>query len=78
MFSDLICMEEDLSENQVMEFLDCMLSLTKHSTQQYMHFDDTVAEGFFQKRMISGGAGAAEGQEWMIPLSGKDSVEDWT
>ena len=43
-------MEDDLGENQVMEFLDYMPSLTKRSTQQYMHFDDALAEGFFPKK----------------------------
>ena len=52
-FSDLICMEDDLGENQVLEFLDYMLSLTKRSTQQYMHFDDALAEGFFRRRMVA-------------------------
>ena len=52
-FSDLIYTEDDMGENQIMEFLDYMLSLTKHATQPYLHFDDVVAEGFFRKRMIA-------------------------
>lgn len=52
-FSDVIYEGEDLRENQIMEFLDYMLSFTKRSRQRYIHFDDVFADRFLRRRIIT-------------------------
>lgn len=46
------CAKEYKEENQMMAMLDYMLSITKHSGQKYLSYDEKVSVGFVERRRI--------------------------
>lgn len=51
-FTDLVYTGGYIEANEVMEILDYMLSLAKHSGQRYIRYDEKVAVSFLQRRRI--------------------------
>ncbi len=76
-FTDLVYTGGYIEANEMMEILDYMLSLAKHSGQNYIRYDEKVAVNFLQKRRIKECLKKAIDEEtfevWYQPVYSADS-----